>query len=240
MSTITIMSFNIQSGLRGDGGGLDLPSQAAVIRSADPSPDVVVLQEVNYMNKRSNGLDQAKELAALASYPFFTFGKAQDLEGGAYGNAILSKSALFNIVNKKVDQPAWWWLPWNWTPDRAILSASAIVDGSRYRIFATHFALWDAYKVAHAQVLADEVAAVNVSDPVVVGGDFNADMSWPGLAPLTRVLENAFPQDSLEPSVDQVWFRYPRAIASYWKVPTNGASDHDAALNVKIWPTPLM
>jgi|tagenome__1003787_1003787.scaffolds.fasta_scaffold20976628_3 endonuclease/exonuclease/phosphatase family metal-dependent hydrolase len=240
MSTLTIMTFNIQSGLRGDGGGLDLPGQAAVIASGNPLPDVVVLQEVNYMNKRSNGLDQAKELAALASYPFFTFGKAQDLEGGAYGNAILSKTGLFNIVNKKVDQPAGWWFPWNWTPDRAILAASTVVDGARYRIFATHFALWDAYKETHAQVLAAEVAAVNAADPVAVGGDFNADMSWPGLAPLAAVLENAFPQDSLEPSIDQVWFRCQGAIASYWKVPTNGASDHDAALNVRIWPTPLM
>jgi endonuclease/exonuclease/phosphatase family metal-dependent hydrolase len=240
MSTITVMSFNIQSGLRGDGGGLDLPGQATVIASADPSPDVVLLQEVNYMNKRSHGLDQAKELATLAAYPFFAFGKAQDLEGGAYGNAILSKSSLFNIVNRKVDQPAWWWLPGNWTPDRAILSASVVVDGSRYRVFATHFALWDAYKETHAQVLADEVAAVEATDAVVAGGDFNADMSWPGLRPLARVLENAFPQDSLEPSIDQIWFRSQGAIASYWKVPTNGASDHEAALNVKIWPTPLM
>lgn len=84
---IRVLSYNIHHGV-GIDKKLDLERIAKVIKSA--SPDIVSLQEVDQIVGRSDGIDQAKELARLTNMNF-VFGSAIKLGRGHYGNAVLTK-----------------------------------------------------------------------------------------------------------------------------------------------------
>ena len=99
---LVVMSYNIKHcapyyGVSGETTTADVNNVANVIKSK--KPDVVLLQEVDYKTTRSLGVDQAKELAELAGYPYYYFFKQKDFQGGAYGAAILSSFQMSEIVN---------------------------------------------------------------------------------------------------------------------------------------------
>ncbi len=75
---LVVMSYNIKHcapyyGVSGETTTADVNNVANVIKSK--KPDVVLLQEVDYKTTRSLGVDQAKELAELAGYPYYYFFK---------------------------------------------------------------------------------------------------------------------------------------------------------------------
>jgi alkaline phosphatase D len=92
---LRVLSYNIHHG-EGIDGKLDLERIANVIRSV--SPDVVALQEVDRRVERSESVDQAAELARLTDMQY-VFGKNIDLQGGGYGNAVLSKHPIIRSEN---------------------------------------------------------------------------------------------------------------------------------------------
>src|SRR5262249_35149063 len=69
-------------------GTLALDRTAKVIAAA--KPDLVALQAVDQKTGRSAGVDQAVELGKLTGMTAI-FGRAIDFDGGAYGNAVLTK-----------------------------------------------------------------------------------------------------------------------------------------------------
>lgn len=84
---VRLVCWNIHHG-RGRDGRVDLPRIAAELAAL--RPDLVCLQEVDRGVARSGGLDEPAELArALGMHP--VFGHNIDHQGGAYGNAILSR-----------------------------------------------------------------------------------------------------------------------------------------------------
>ena len=88
---LRVMSYNIHIA-KGMDGKIDLPRIAKVIKDADV--DVVALQEVDAKTKRSGvEVDQLKELAKLTGM-HGKFGKARDFDGGAYGQAVLSRKPI--------------------------------------------------------------------------------------------------------------------------------------------------
>ncbi len=90
--TLRILSYNIHHA-RGLDGKLDIPRISKIIREVDP--DFVALQEVDKNTKRSEGVDQAAEIARLNDM-YFTYGKAIDFQDGEYGQALLSRYPLKN------------------------------------------------------------------------------------------------------------------------------------------------
>lgn len=92
---LRVLSYNIHHG-EGVDGKLDLARIGELIRSV--SPDLVALQEVDRFVERSQSIDQAAELARLTGMEF-AFGKNIDLEGGGYGNAVLSKHPILHSQN---------------------------------------------------------------------------------------------------------------------------------------------
>jgi len=92
-STIRVISYNIHHGA-GTDGKLDLQRIARVIQSANV--DIVALQEVDQRVKRSGSIDQPAELAKLTGMEVLFAGNIR-LQGGLYGNAILTK---FPVVDK--------------------------------------------------------------------------------------------------------------------------------------------
>ncbi len=93
-ATLRVLTYNIHHG-RGTDGVIDLARIARVMRDADP--DLVALQEVDERTTRSEGVDEAGELARLTGLTV-RFGPQIDYLGGRYGQAILSRFPLGEAI----------------------------------------------------------------------------------------------------------------------------------------------
>ncbi|MCK7534981.1 MAG: endonuclease/exonuclease/phosphatase family protein [Marinilabiliales bacterium] len=92
---LRVLTFNIYHGATMN-GDFDLDYIANVIRDADP--DLVALQEVDFLTRRAKGYDLATELGwrlKMASL----FARAMPCDGGEYGEAILSKYSFVTTRN---------------------------------------------------------------------------------------------------------------------------------------------
>jgi len=162
--TLRVLSYNIHHGADVN-GKLDLNQIASVIRAS--KPDLVALQEVDSMTKRTGKVDQLKELAALTGMYYF-HGKSMDYDGGGYGVGILSKrpfnrSFVTRLPNFPKSEPrvaATIEIPLK--KNKSILFTSIHLD---YVADGTE-------RLAQAQKL-NEVFAV-MSTPSIFAGDFNA------------------------------------------------------------------
>ena len=92
---LRVLSYNIHHGAGVD-GKLDLNRIARVILSADPH--IVALQEVDLRVLRSQSIDQPAELARLTDMQV-VFGGNIPLQGGQYGNAVLSTFPIVSHQN---------------------------------------------------------------------------------------------------------------------------------------------
>ena len=86
---IKVVSFNIAAGAKNLKA--DLNKTADAIKALDA--DIIGIQEVDRLTKRSGYVDQIKVLADLTGYNF-VFGKTIDFDGGEYGIGILTKHPI--------------------------------------------------------------------------------------------------------------------------------------------------
>lgn len=84
---IVVMSYNIHHGV-GEDNVLDLKRIADVIKQNNV--DIVAIQEVDQGTKRVGGIHEKEELVKLTGM-HGVFGKAEDFDGGEYGQVILSR-----------------------------------------------------------------------------------------------------------------------------------------------------
>jgi len=128
---------------------------------ASVQPDVVALQEVY---SRRDG-DHALQVAHLAGLKV-AFGKSCEINGGDYGNAILTRGT---IESSRVHP-----LPGAGEP-RSLLEACIDIDGARFTMFATHLAAWGrllrAARLEQIATLGDITA--RAGSPHLLAGDFN-------------------------------------------------------------------
>ncbi len=167
-----VLTWNIHHG-EGVDGKLDLARQAAFIKQVNP--DAVFLQEVDMKTQRTGGVDQAAELGRLTGMEV-TFGKAMDFGGGAYGNAILTrtKAQASRVIP----------LPGGKEPRAALAvevkDANGLSAEETLTLVCVHLDHQAAAaREAHAKLLAAEF--VKTTCTVIFGGDLN---SGPGDAPL--------------------------------------------------------
>ncbi|MEX0794313.1 MAG: endonuclease/exonuclease/phosphatase family protein, partial [Pirellulaceae bacterium] len=92
---IRVLSYNIHHG-RGMDDKVDLARLAKIIQSV--RPDIVALQEVDRNVERSAQVDQPAELAKLTGMQV-VFGGNIPLQGGDYGNALLSRWPIHRSQN---------------------------------------------------------------------------------------------------------------------------------------------
>jgi endonuclease/exonuclease/phosphatase family metal-dependent hydrolase len=159
---LRVLSYNIHHG-EGTDGKLDLPRIANVIRAADP--DVVALQEVDDKTKRTKGVDQTAELARLTGL-HGAFGKAIDLEGGAYGQAVLSRVPLGKgTVHLLPNEPN--------REQRIAFDVPLTLDGREVTFVTTHL---DHQRDDLRQMQAAKLNEVfaDAKTPVILAGDLNA------------------------------------------------------------------
>lgn len=168
--TIRVLCYNIHYG-QGTDGTYDVDRLAKVINQS--RPDFVALQEVDVVVKRSGQVHQARQLAALTGMAV-RFGPTQHYEGGLFGNAILTRHEILDVLI----QP----LPYTEsTPQKTTYPRGAIAvtvrtsDNQNLRFISTHFQHNVAEdRIAEAKAINQLFAAEEDSLPTILAGDMNA------------------------------------------------------------------
>lgn len=158
---LKVMTYNIQghaASRRPD----HVPKLAEVIAAA--SPDVVGLQEVHCRTRAFAG-NQGEQLAELTGLSL-AFGKSCAMDGGDYGNAVLTRG--------RVVQSHTHGLPGSGEP-RSLLQADIELNGGEFTFFVTHLAAWGRLlRVARLRQIAELTEITGRAPlPLVLVGDFN-------------------------------------------------------------------
>lgn len=233
---LRVLTYNIRHG-RGMDQRIDLVRIADVIRAA--KPDLVALQEVDKLTKRSGGVDQTLELAQRTGLNG-RFAKAIDYDGGEYGQAVLSRFPI--------DSAATHQLPG--TPDREQrigFEIGCIADGRPLRFATTHLHHNNRdFREQQAAALDDIFTGSRV--PVILAGDFNAEPASTVMLRLGerwRLLPKAddaftFPADKPVKQIDFVLLRPAEhfRVVEERVIEADMASDHRPVLIVLEWLTP--
>lgn len=162
---LRVLSYNIHHA-EGTDRKLDLERIAGVIRSV--SPDLVALQEVDRGVKRSASVDQPAELARLTEMQV-AFGQNIELQGGGYGNAILSRHPITRHQNHPLPNL-------EHGEQRGLIEAEIAIPGldAPLLFLATHLdhRSDDRERLASAAAI-NELIANRPDQPAILAGDLN-------------------------------------------------------------------
>ena len=143
----------------------------------ETNADVIALQEV--LQDSSKGLpNQAETLAeALGGYSVHFTSTTPEGEPRRYGNAILTRLPVVEVASKKLEPLSDY---------RTALRVRVQVEGGPVDVVVTHLAWKPEEAPLRAQQIADLMAWLpRERVPLVLLGDFNAELADPGLASLT-------------------------------------------------------
>ncbi len=230
---LRVLSYNIHHG-RGIDDRVDLERLARVIKACHP--DLVALQEVDNGTQRTDGVDQAAELAEMTGL-HGQFARQIDFEGGQYGQAILSRWPLSDLQIH--------WLPGEPDRERRIVATCSIALPGRALLFGTTH-------LHHANVnlrLRQASAIGEVFDgrpeTVLLAGDLNAE---PEQAPVVELLKTwavvhsgtalpTFPTVDPIKQIDYIFYRPSERlrVVSAEVIDEAMASDHRPLLAVLEW-----
>lgn len=179
-----VATYNIRHGVGMD-DALRLERTAATLRALDA--DIIGLQEVDSVVRRSNDVDQARLLGDLLGMRA-SFGAFMPYQGGAYGMAILSRWPIVRTTSLR--------LPDGNEPRIALVAEVERPDGTRLTVVNVHFD-WvesDRYRYAQAEVVRTMLDTL--STPWLLLGDFNDEPGSRTLRLLTRAGDEATKPDS--------------------------------------------
>jgi len=163
---------------------LNVARIAAVI--ASEQPDIVCLQELDVRRARTNGVDQAAELARLLGM-ISHFHPAMRVEGEEYGDAILSR--LPDRLIKADTLPTVAGIPG--LEPRGAVWTEIEVGEARLNLINTHLGLVPNEQRSQALALAGDQWVGACNGPTILAGDFNATSITRPYATLTRNLTDA-------------------------------------------------
>lgn len=163
---LRVLSYNIHHA-EGVDRKLDVERIASVIRSVEP--DLVALQEVDHKVKRTQVVDQPVELAKLTKM-HVVFGANIELQGGHYGNAVLSRFSITRHKNHRLPNI-------DDSEQRGVIEAEIKVPDSNepLLLLATHldFRADERERLASAKAI-NELIAKHPNQPALLAGDLNA------------------------------------------------------------------
>ena len=238
---LVVMSYNIRHCAPYYGTSetttADVNNVANVIKQK--KPDVVLLQEVDYKTTRSLGVDQAKELAKLAGYPYYYFFKQKDFQGGAYGAAILSSFQLNEIVNHDLPKEI---NGLTITGSNVLGTAKIKFNGSNVCLAVIHLSVTQSERDRQFPIMMEALDSKQ-DIPVILGGDFNSkpDNSIIGkLEAAGFIRTNKDPQNFTIPSnapnreIDYIAYRPQNGVevVSHTVITGVNASDHLPIISV--------
>jgi len=222
-TSISAVTYNIQHG-RGIDGHLDLERAAYVL--AVLSPDIALLQEVDYRRPATRMSCQARELARQLNMDY-AYGAVKRYRPGSYGNAILSRYPIRSIKNHV--------LPGE-DDQRCCLEVRIKTPQYNFTCFNLHLGLKSAERCHHLEeVVLPRLQAVN--GPVVLGGDFNSRPESAEISLLKGCLLDSFqansgeyrftfPADQPRSRIDYIFLNRRWQIDDYRIIPHTLASDH--------------
>jgi len=236
---LRVLSYNIHHG-EGVDGKLDLQRIARLMLSV--KPDLIAVQEVDRKVTRTNSIDQPAELARLTGM-HMVFGANIKLQGGEYGNVILSRLPVVKHKNfhlPNVDNGE----------QRGVLQTEIKVPGRKLPLMflATHFDYRRDERERLASVkMINSMIAATATQPALLAGDLNA---VPGSKTLQQLAtrwkttnDKAMPTVPVKKPTAQIDFVLFRG-AEQWKVIETKvldeatASDHRAIFTVlELLPT---
>ncbi|HEX2536274.1 MAG TPA: endonuclease/exonuclease/phosphatase family protein, partial [Chitinophagaceae bacterium] len=226
--TLRVMTYNIHhANPPSRPGFIDLDAVAKVIQQQ--RPDVVYLQEVDVLTGRSK-IDEAALLAEKTGMQVY-FAKAIDYDGGAYGNALLSRYPLKNTATRRLPTAEG-----TKGEPRVLATAEIEVKGKTITLACTHL---DAQRSDTNRMLQIRALAAFLKEekhPVLLGGDLNAEPGSNVIGILdqhfSRTCSNAcgftIPVDVPRKTIDFIAFAPARAFAvvSHAVIDEQYASDH--------------
>ena len=213
---LVLMSYNVRNG-KGMDNKRNLNRTAAVIRAA--RPDVVALQEIDSVTRRSEGNDVAAVLGRKCSM-YHTFSKAIDYDGGGYGVALLSREKPVAVQRFAL-------------PGREEARTLLYVEFEQYAVVSTHLSLTAEDRMASLAVI-DSVATM-CTKPIYIAGDWNATPEsafgralGEKMQYLTDTKACTFPADNPDRVIDYIVAPHDQAVEVLRREVVNEpmASDH--------------
>lgn len=206
---------------------LDVARIAEVI--ALERPDIVCLQELDVRRVRTNGVDQASELANLLGMSS-RFHPAMTIEGEEYGDAILTHlpdrlvkaDGLPTVKGIRGLEP------------RGAIWSEIVVDGKVLNVMNTHFGLVPNEQRRQARALAGKDWLGQCHGPTILTGDFNATSITRPYGILARHLKDAQKVLGLKPSVKTFPASFPAIRIDHFFV-----SPHIRIENIYTGSSPL-
>jgi endonuclease/exonuclease/phosphatase family metal-dependent hydrolase len=183
--SLRVLSYNIHHA-RGMDNRVDLERIAKVV--VDCKADLVALQEVDHKTRRTSGIDQTAELVKLTGLNG-RFAKAIDFEGGAYGQALLTRWPISKLEIE--------FLPGEPGGEQRIIAIGKLdFAGKPLRFCSTHLHHADAnMRLLQAQAINKKFAGED-NTLTIVAGDLNA---VPGSAPMVELLKTWTEAKSISP-----------------------------------------
>lgn len=244
LQSISVMSFNISSGLTLD-GRLDLELTASVIEKA--GVDIAGLQEVNQnFSERTDFIDQVKWLANrlgmhaafgpnLIAYPSIDRWALK-----AYGNAVLSRHPIKSYRNHLLEKLELG----SESEQRGLLEATIEVEGESIAFFNTHLSLNRKQLEKNMEELLAIIRQQKL--PVILTGDFNAAPDSPYIKRIQKELHSIFETEAEHSETYKKKGDYGQKIdyifcSRHWQVISTEiietkASDHRPILAVLKFP----
>lgn len=153
-SYVKVMSYNIRNGIGIDNAN-NIQRTANVINSI--RPNIVAVQEVDSMTKRSGNRYVLGELAERTNmYPYFA--PAIDYDGGKYGIGLLSQEKPLSVRRVAL-------------PGREEARTLFVADLPLYTFIGTHLSLTEEDRMASLSII--KAITDTCSKPVFVAGDLN-------------------------------------------------------------------
>jgi endonuclease/exonuclease/phosphatase family metal-dependent hydrolase len=220
---LRVAAYNIRHG-EGMDRTLDLDRLAEVIRALDA--DVVTLQEVDRQTERTGRVDQVGVLAQRLGYSGF-HGAHRPYQGGAYGNAVLTRLPVRATRTHAIPPASGSAL--------AVHEVAVDVPGlGPVSVVSVHLAGSVEERLEQADSITSFFA--DATHPVILAGDFNGRPDDPAVerfAGVWRVLPKSgdpytYPADAPDREIDFVMVRPPDAfeLVEHRVVPEAVASDH--------------
>lgn len=223
---LTAMTYNIRSG-RDLAGDLNLEHAASVIRAVQP--DFVILNEVRNRTRDVGDVNQAHALGRLTGF-YPVFAKAIDVNGGEYGNALLTRLPLLDFEIVPIPDP-----PKEgkgFYESRCVFRVVLDARGTKITVLGTHFGLMPGEQQNAVKTVLKLIETAGM--PVILGGDFNLRPADPLLAPLFSALRDTaggaerirtFPSDRPDRKIDYLFVSNDFAVLSV-KSKNTQQSDH--------------
>lgn len=190
--TLRIMSYNIRN-CRGLDNIYDIQRTADVIRNSDA--DIIAIQEVDSVTRRSKGVDIADTLATLCKMHAY-YSTAIEYDGGKYGVAILSRKKAIATYRAAL-------------PGREEKRTILIAEYPELTFACTHLSLNEEDRMASLEII-DSIAK-ECKKPFIIAGDLNDNPQSPFIKELSRNWkiiapneEPTFPADKPNVTIDYI------------------------------------